>query len=66
MRTIYPLKTQNLRKIATLSKIKSFVNAKHCCNIAQVGGCKPTQDRTINLRKFATLKRGKQNKQGGG
>ena len=45
MRTIYPLKTQNLRKIATLSKIKPSAKAKRSCNIAQVGGCKPTQDR---------------------
>ena len=57
MRTIYPLKTQNLRKIATLSKINSSVNANRGCNIAQVGSCKPTQDRTTNLRRFATLKK---------
>ena len=45
MKTIRPLRKQNLRKLATLSKIKSSVKEKHCCNIAQVGGCKFTQDR---------------------
>lgn len=53
MRTIRPLRKQNLRKIATLSKIKSSVKKKRSCNIEQVGSCKPTQDKKqpcVNLQ----------------
>lgn len=53
MKTIRPLRKQNLRKLATLSKIKFYAKAKRSCNIAQVGSCKPTQDRKqtcVNLQ----------------